>query len=209
MSRPPSDTSHGETARAESASFETARAEKLASDTARQRPPETGPAGAPPERRRAEEYPPASAARDAGLGRIAQLGVIIIALGIMLTLIGLFPGITGTPPIGDIGQLQITVIVSGFCLQIFGGWVYVRYTFYPEQSLTLIQQVGGRLALTGLLFSLLSGFADILGFGSHGGHDGFFLGRGQAVGLVCGFLLASIGLLIYTLGGRAGPTRKS
>lgn len=146
---------------------------------------------------------------DISLDRTAQLGVIFIALGIISTLIGLFPGIAGTPPVGDVGQIQITVILTGFCLQIFGAWVYVRYNFYPKGSKNLIQQIGIRLTLTGLLFSLLSGFADIMGFGSHGGSEGFFLGRGQAVGLVGGFLLASIGLLIFALGGQAGRTPKS
>ena len=143
---------------------------------------------------------------DSSYERIAQLGVIFIALGIILTLIGLFPGITGNPPIGDIGQLQITVILSGFYLKIFGAWVYVRYTFYPSGNTNLAQQIGIRFTLTGLLFSLLSGFADILGFGSHGGSEGFFFGRGQAAGLVGGFLFASIGLLVYALSGRAVAT---
>ena len=146
---------------------------------------------------------------DLGAERIAQLGVIFIALSIILTLIGLFPGIAGTPPIGDIGEIQITVILSGFCLQIFGAWVYVKFTFYPNSTANLLQQIGIRLTLTGLLFSLLSGFADILGFGSHGGSEAFFLGRGQAVGLVGGFLFASIGLLIFALGGQPGRLPKS
>ena len=155
----------------------------------------------------ADDQPPA--AEDVGADRTAQLGVIFIALGIILTLIGLFPGIAGTPPIGDVGQIQITVILGGFCLQIFGAWVYVRFTFYPKRSANLVQQIGLRLTLTGLLFSLLSGFADILGFGSHGGSEGFFFGRGQAVGLVGGFFFASIGLLIFALSGQPGRLPKS
>ena len=146
---------------------------------------------------------------DDSMDRTAQLGIIIIALGIISTLIGLFPGIAGTPPIGDVGRIQITVILGGFCLQIFGAWVYVRYNFYPRGSVNLIQQFGIRLTWTGLLFSLLSGYADILGFGSHGGSEGFFFGRGQAVGLVGGFLFASIGLIIYALGGQYGRFPKS
>lgn len=151
----------------------------------------------------------ASDVQDDSQVRTAQLGIILIALGIILTLIGLFPGIAGSPPVGDVGQIQITVILAGFCLQIFGAWVYVRFNFYPEGYINLIQQIGIRLTWTGLLFSLLSGFADILGFGSHGSSEGFFLGRGQAVGLVGGFLFASIGLLIYALGGPLGRSSKS
>ena len=178
----------------------------IASDTHRQDPlqhPESAPEPSP----RSRPESPQDFADDY-MSRTAQLGIIIIALGIISTLIGLFPGIAGSPPIGDVGRIQITVILGGFCLQIFGAWVYVRYNFYPRGSVNLIQQIGIRLTWTGLLFSLLSGYADILGFGSHGGSEGFFFGRGQAVGLVGGFLFASIGLIIYALAGQyGGPTK--
>ncbi|MCY4008925.1 MAG: hypothetical protein OXF22_04140 [Anaerolineaceae bacterium] len=165
--------------------------------------------GSPLDTQLQENAEPPQGIPDDSLERTAQLGIILIALGIISTLIGLFPGIAGSPPVGDVGQIQITVILGGFCLQIFGAWVYVRFNFYPDGTVNLIQQIGIRFTWTGLLFSLLSGFADILGFGSHGGNEGFFLGRGQALGLVGGFLFASIGLLIYALGGSLGRSPRS
>ena len=68
---------------------------------------------------------------------------------------------------------------------------------------TLSQQVGIRLALTGLLFAALAGLADILGFGSHIRDDAsdIFFGQLQMIGILASFGLSSFGVLVYVLAG--------
>lgn len=135
--------------------------------------------------------------------RLSQLGIAFGALGIVLTFMGLFPGVMGLRPAAGIGIVQIVIILSGFTMLILGALVYVKYEYYADQPSTLAQQIGSRLALTGLIISGLIGLSDTLGFGSHARVDGEpYFGPLQAVGIVAGFLVASIGIMIYALTGR-------
>jgi hypothetical protein len=138
--------------------------------------------------------------------RVAQFGIALGALGIVLTFMGLFPGVTGLEPAAGIGIVQIFTILAGFTLLILGALIYVKFTFYPFQAANLAQQIGARLALTGLLFAATAGLADILGFGSHprGPDSEPLFGFLQAFGLIASFVLASIGVLIYAVAGSAG-----
>ncbi len=135
--------------------------------------------------------------------RVAQLGIILGALGIVLMLVGLFPGITGLPPTVGFGVVQILVILFGYALLIFGALLYVKFFFYAMQDLTLLQQIGIRLALTGLTFSVLAGLADVLGFGSNPRPAGeeIIFGPLQIWSLLGCFALASFGVIVFALAG--------
>ncbi len=137
--------------------------------------------------------------------RLSQFGIAVGALGIVLTFMGLFPGVTGVTPTPGIGIVQVLLILVGFSLLIGGALIYVKYTFYVRHRANLAQQIGIRLSMTGLMFGAMAGLADILGFGSNlRSIDGdIFFGPWQAVGLLGAFLLASIGVLIYAV---TGPT---
>lgn len=135
--------------------------------------------------------------------RVAQLGIALGLLGAVLTFMGLFPGVTGLEPASGIGIVQIFTILVGFMLLILGAIFYVKFTFYPFKPANLAQQIGIRLALTGLLFASMAGLSDILGFGSHpraAASEPLF-GVLQAFGLIGSFIVASIGVLIYAVSG--------
>ncbi|MBI5666931.1 MAG: hypothetical protein HZC41_02915 [Chloroflexi bacterium] len=135
--------------------------------------------------------------------RVAQFGIALGALGIVLTLMGLFPGVTGMEPTRGIGITQTSAILIGFLLLILGALIYVKFTFYVYKPANLAQQIGVRLALTGLLFAAMSGYADMLGFGSHErtATTDIFLGNLQAIGLIGSFAIASLGVLVYAITG--------
>jgi hypothetical protein len=99
--------------------------------------------------------------------------------------------------------MQIFVILIGFILLILGALIYVKFTFYAFKPANLAQQIGIRLALTGLLFACMSGLSDILGFGSHGleSPGGTLFGVLQAMGIIGSFVVASLGVLIYAVTG--------
>jgi hypothetical protein len=139
--------------------------------------------------------------------RIAQVGIALGALGMIMTLMGLFPGSTGVDPTPRIGILQMMFILLGFTFLILGALLYAKFTFYPTTPSTLIQQIATRLALTGILFAALSGMADILGFGTHtrAAAADVFIGPLQAVGVIGNFLLSSFGVLLYALNGESKP----
>lgn len=138
--------------------------------------------------------------------RIAQFGIALGVLGTVLTLMGLFPGVTGLTPVKGIGIVQIVTILTGFTLLITGALIYVKFTFYFGHPANLAQQIGVRLALTGLLFAAMSGMADIVGFGSHGSAAGTqpLFGMLQAIGIIGSFILAALGVLIYAVSGDIG-----
>lgn len=133
--------------------------------------------------------------------RFSQVGIAVGALGIMLAFMGLFPGVTGFEPTLGIGIVQVFLLLFGYSLLIIGAIMYVKFTFYLGIPSTLAQQIGVRLALTGLLFAALAGLSDILGFGSHVRSDvtDIFLGELQALGILASFGVSSFGVLIYAI----------
>lgn len=132
---------------------------------------------------------------------MARVGIAISMLGAILALMGMFPGVTGLDATVGIGVLQILVILTGFTLLIGGALLYAQDTFYPGVRHNLGQQVAIRLSATGLLFAAIASLGDLLGFGSHppGLTDGPFLGYWQAAGLIGGFLVAALGVLLFVL----------
>ncbi len=134
---------------------------------------------------------------------MAQFGIALSTLGAVLALMGMFPGVSGLDATPGIGVLQIVMILSGFTLLISGALLYVQGAFYPGVKHNLTQQIAVRLSATGLLFAGIAGMGDLLGFGSHPPliTDGPFLGYWQALGLIGGFLVASLGVVLFALSG--------
>lgn len=137
------------------------------------------------------------------MSRFGQVGIALGALGVMIALMGLFPQLTGVEDTPGIGLVQVFMLLVGYGMLIFGAIIYVKFTFYLNAPSSLVQQIGLRLALTGLLFAALAGLADILGFGSHLRTEisDIFLGTLQAFGILANFALSSFGVLIYTVAG--------
>ena len=135
--------------------------------------------------------------------RFAQVGIALGALGAMICLMGLFPSVTGAEPTVGIGLVQVIMVLFGYSLLILGALTYLKYTFYLDVPATLSQQIGTRLAMTGLLFAALAGLADLLGFGTHisDGAGDIFFGQLQMVGILASFGLSSLGVLVYVLAG--------
>ncbi len=138
------------------------------------------------------------------MSRFGQVGIALGALGIIIALMGLFPGLTGVPETPGIGVVQVLMLLVGYGLLVFGALIYLRFTFFLRTRSTLAQQIGIRLTLTGLLFAALSGLADIFGFGSHLRTDSsdIFFGSLQAVGLLACLLISSAGVLLYAVTGK-------
>jgi len=140
--------------------------------------------------------------------RVGQIGIALGALGIVLTLMGLFPGVTGALPTPGIGALQLVTVLAGFALLIMGAFIYAKFTFYLNCPASLSQQIALRVSLTGLLFASMAGMADVLGFGSNilTETSDIFFGPWQAVGLIGGFAAASLGVLLYAVTGPIAPS---
>jgi hypothetical protein len=144
--------------------------------------------------------------------RVTQVGIAVAVLGLVVLIIGLFPSVTGIEASQGVGLLQIVVILTGFAVLILGAYIYVQSVYYPRIKHNLAQQIAIRLSLTGLVISTASGLADVLGFGSHppGPDQRPFLGILQAIGMVGGFVIAALGVLLFVvLGDPGGPPIES
>jgi hypothetical protein len=133
------------------------------------------------------------------MGKLAQVGIATAVLGGVITLIGLFPGVTGLEAALGIGIIQTIIVLVGFSVLIFGAYLFVQATYYPDVPHNLAQQIGLRLSMTGLVVAIASGLADVLGYGSHpsGPDQRPFLGTWQAIGLIGGFVIASLGIIVF------------
>ncbi|MDE2777816.1 MAG: hypothetical protein OXI77_17965 [Chloroflexota bacterium] len=135
--------------------------------------------------------------------RFSQVGIALGALGGMICFMGLFPGVTGAMPTVGIGLVQVVMVLFGYTLLILGALTYLKFTFFLDVSANLVQNIGTRLALTGVLFATLAGMADILGFGTHIRDDTseLYFGQLQMIGILASFGLSSFGVLVYVLAG--------
>jgi len=135
--------------------------------------------------------------------RVSQLGIAVGALGAMLAFMGVFPAVTGLPPTVGVGIVQIFAILLGFSLLIFGALLYVKFTFYANSHSNLGQQIGTRLAMTGLVMAAMASLADVLGFGSHTNtaESVILMGPLQAIGMIFSYVISSIGVLVYAVAG--------
>lgn len=144
---------------------------------------------------------------------VAQFGIAIGVLGVVVAFMGLFPSVTGIVPGQGVGLVQFMAILSGFILLHLGAILYIKFTFYVGRLSTLVQQVGVRLSMTGLIFMAMAGLADFLGFGSHlrTPETSGVVGPLQAFGIMGGIIMAAVGVLIYVLAGPAPtlPARSS
>jgi hypothetical protein len=141
-----------------------------------------------------------------------QFAIVVSTLGVVMCLIGLYPGITGVEPQQGIGVLQILIILFGMLLIISGAMLFVKIGFYANVRSTLMQRIAVRLSLTGLLFSAASGLADVLGYGSNPPDSVELvpvLGIYQAWGMVIGFIVAAFGVVMFGMANTAPPDEAS
>jgi cellobiose-specific phosphotransferase system component IIC len=131
------------------------------------------------------------------MSRLTQLGVFCVVLGGVILFLGLFPFSVGLDVTAGIGATQIVAMLTGLFLLVLGAYVVVYAVIHRGQERTLAHMIGVRLGLTGLVFASAAAFADLMGFGSHVSGEGAVFGWLQAAGMMTGFLISALGVLIY------------
>lgn len=136
------------------------------------------------------------------MARVAQFGIALGALGLLILILGIFPGLTGRAPTPNVGLVQLMALLVGWSLMTFGALIYAKFTYFPLTMSNLTQQIGSRLALTGIVFATMCGLADVLGFGSHAGvlAGDVVIGQFQIAGIIGSFVLSSIGVVLFVIG---------
>lgn len=131
------------------------------------------------------------------MSRLAQLGILCVVLGGIILFLGLFPFAIDADDAPGIGIIQIFGVLSGMFLLVLGAYIVVYATIHRGQPRTLLSVIGVRLGITGLVFAAAAMLADVLGFGSHASSEELLLGWLQAAGMMAGFLISAIGVLVY------------
>ena len=130
--------------------------------------------------------------------RLARFGVGLAGAGFLVFVIGIFPQVIGLALTEGIGVVQIAVFLAGLAMSELGAYIYLYATRHRALPTTLREDVGQRLIATGYLLTLASGFADVLGIGTHFGDlQRPYLGAVQASGVLLGILVSMVGLLMY------------
>lgn len=136
--------------------------------------------------------------RNSPPNRLAQAAVAIVAAGFVIFVVGLFPGLLQLDFTAGIGLLQIGVFLVGLALMTLGTYIYLYATRYRGQPMSLRQDIGVRLMATGVIIASASGFADVLGIGTHYGIQRPLFGPLQAAGVALSMLVIVIGILLYS-----------
>jgi hypothetical protein len=134
------------------------------------------------------------------MSRLAQLGVFSLVVGGVVLFLGLFPTAVDADRTPGIGLAQIAAMLTGLTLLIGGAFVFEYATWGRGRPRTLRHVIGLRMGLTGLVFAVATAMADIWGFGSHPLGQQVIFGWLQATGMLIGFGVAALGVLIYGIG---------
>lgn len=134
---------------------------------------------------------------DLGNSRLARFGVILIVAGFFIFIVGLFPDLIRLGLTPGIGLLQIGLFLFGLSIMTLGGYIYAYATRHRGMVRRLRHDIGVRLMATGLVIALATGFADVLGIGSHFGADRPLLGPLQAIGIAFSVVIIGVGIIMY------------
>ncbi len=125
--------------------------------------------------------------------------IILFVLGIGLGAVALSAELLGldlTPGFGMVQMLQLLIGLT--CLALAG---YLRiHSLRPVAAPRSLQaDIGVRLGATGLVFAYTTGWADLIGIGTHvtPSFDRPFVGPLQLGGLLLGVLMIMAGLILY------------
>ena len=129
--------------------------------------------------------------------RLGQFGILSIVLGAVALLLGLFPYVADLDNTPGVGASQIIVLLASLFLLVLGGYTVIYAVLQANHPRTLLRDVATRLGMTGLVIAFASVLADVMGFGSHGA--GTQIGAVQAGGMLVGFGIAALGVMVYGL----------
>lgn len=88
-------------------------------------------------------------------------------------------------------------MLVGLFILICGAYITVYSLLHRGTQTNLLRDVGLRLGMTGFVFASAATIADLLGFGSHSLTAEPIFGWLQAAGMLTGFVISAIGVLIY------------
>jgi hypothetical protein len=127
----------------------------------------------------------------------ANIGLGLTLGGFLIFLLGANPGLFGLDGSPVIGFAQTATFSFGLTFLCLGGFISFKSCRRSDRIQSLAQDIGIRLVATGYLVALISGMADVFGFGTQSWPALPFFGPRQATGVVAGELIIAVGFLLY------------
>ena len=122
-------------------------------------------------------------------------GLSLVLFGLLVYLIGIRPALFALDRSPIIGFVQITVFLVGLAIICVGGYIGLM-AFWKNGNRTIAADIGSRLVATGYVVAVISGMADVFGFGTQVYPHLPHFGPLQAIGVQVGEGLIAIGFLL-------------
>ncbi|MBN1537988.1 MAG: hypothetical protein JW908_14725 [Anaerolineales bacterium] len=122
-----------------------------------------------------------------------RLGLVTTILGLVIFILGINPGIFMLDRSPVVGFVQIAVFLVGLAMICIGGYIGLNALWNGSQK-SILADIGLRMVSTGYVIAVASGMADVFGFGTHNFPQIPYFGPLQAIGVMIGEVIISIGL---------------
>ena len=124
-----------------------------------------------------------------------RVGLLITFIGLILYLLGAAPELFGANRSPVTGFLQISVFLVGLGLICLGGYITLNALWNGFEK-SIAADIGLRLVSTGYVIAVVSGMADVFGFGNHPFPRIPYFGAWQAMGVLIGEAVIAFGFLL-------------
>ncbi len=126
-----------------------------------------------------------------------NIGIGLTIAGFLVFILGADPGIVNLDRSPVVGFVQSATFSAGLAMLCLGGFIGLKSCQRAGHSQSLAQDIGLRLVATGYLIALVSGMADVFGFGTQAYPALPFFGPWQAAGVIVGEIIIAVGFLLY------------
>lgn len=127
--------------------------------------------------------------------RRSRLSIGIVLLGLFIFLLGAEPEWFRLDRSPVVGFVQLAVLLLGLAIICIGGYLGFSTQWIGGER-TISADIGLRLVATGYVIAVVSGMADIFGFGTQPFPRIPYFGPIQATGVVFGEAVIAIGFLL-------------
>ena len=134
-------------------------------------------------------------ARRTNQGLRLRIGLAFVILGLLVFTLGVDPGLFGLDRSPIVGFVQISVFLIGLAIICLGGYLVLNALWIGLEK-TIAADIGYRLVATGYVIAVVSGMADVFGFGSQPFPFIPYFGPYQATGVMFGQIMIISGFLL-------------
>jgi hypothetical protein len=138
--------------------------------------------------------------------------LLLFIVGTLLSIVSLGAEVLGLDLTPGFGMVQMFQLLVGLTFLTAAGFLHIRNLRPPNAPRSLQADIGLRLALTGLVFTYVTGLADLLGIGTHVEPRFIrpYVGPLQLGGILLGIVSITAGMLLYyTSRGSQAPGKPS